>query len=156
MVMKKALIITLAIILSLTLVGGAIIFIIKDNSAAPSGDGGTSTTSGSNTNSSSNSSNDNSSSSSSNSSSSSSSSSSGTVSLSQLKVNNGLSGNPCWVGVSGKVYLVPAGTKDWSNGQHQKSGGQVRCGMDTGDVITSSPHGTSVMADLELIGTLGN
>lgn len=149
--MKKALIITITIILSLALVAGAVIFIVKDKSSAPSSTA--STTSG--TDSSSSSTNSSSSSSSDNSNSSSSSTSSA-ISLSDLEANDGLNSNPCWVGVSGKVYLVPTGTKDWKNGQHTESEGQVKCGMDTGTIITSSPHGTSVMRDLELIGTLDN
>lgn len=76
------------------------------------------------------------------------------ISSADLKMNNGLDGKPCWVAVDGAVYLVPEGTKDWKDGEHTKSGGRVKCGMNTGSVITSSPHGDKVLADLQKIGNL--
>jgi predicted heme/steroid binding protein len=81
-------------------------------------------------------------------------SSSQTITLEELKLNNGLNNKPCWVAADGIVYLVPVGTKDWRNGSHDKSNGEVKCGMDTGTVITSSPHGSSVLGDLTKLGTL--
>jgi predicted heme/steroid binding protein len=77
-----------------------------------------------------------------------------TISLSDLKTNNGINGKACWVASDGIVYFVPEGTKDWVNGSHTKSKGKVKCGADSGSAISSSPHGDSVLEDLTKIGTL--
>lgn len=141
--MKKVLLTILSLVIMAGLVISIVMLFVKGSSSAPlqSNNAGSSSSSSKTNSNTSNTST-------------SSSSSSSTISLSDVEANDGLNSNPCWVVVEGSVYLVPEGTKDWSNGQHMKTNGQVRCGMDTGNIITSSPHGASVLRDLKKIGNL--
>jgi predicted heme/steroid binding protein len=141
--MKKALIIILSLVIVIGLAASIFMFVFKDDSSAPSENSNVNQNSSSTTSSTSTSD-----------SSSNSTIGSDVISLSDVEANDGLNGNPCWVAVDSEVYFVPEGAKGWANGQHTKSGGQVKCGMDTGTVITSSPHGEDVLKDLDKIGTL--
>jgi len=51
------------------------------------------------------------------------------------------------------IYNV-TGSKEWVNGEHVPSNGQAKCGRDESSSIGQSPHGTSVLAKLPVIGTL--
>lgn len=76
-----------------------------------------------------------------------------TISSSELAKNNGKNGANCWVAVSGTVYDV-TGSRDWVNGEHIPSNGAAKCGLDETSVIGQSPHGTSVLSNLPVIGSL--
>lgn len=75
------------------------------------------------------------------------------MSQSELAKNNGKSGSKCWVAVNGTVYDV-SNEREWKNGQHTSSDGQAYCGADMSDVIGESPHGTSVLRSLTVVGKL--
>jgi len=70
--------------------------------------------------------------------------------LAELKTFDGQNGNPAYVAVSGIVYDV-TNAKGWSNGAHQGHS----AGQDLTSVITSAPHGTSILTGLTIVGTLG-
>lgn len=78
-----------------------------------------------------------------------------TVTAAELAKNNGKNGTDCWVAVNGKVYDV-TGQKDWVNGSHTPSNGQAQCGQDESSSIGSSPHGSSVLSSLPVVGSLAN
>jgi predicted heme/steroid binding protein len=80
---------------------------------------------------------------------------SASITTSELAKNTGKNGADCWVAVNGKVYDV-TGQKDWVNGSHTPSNGQAQCGQDESAVIGSSPHGSSVLSSLPVVGTLAN
>lgn len=75
------------------------------------------------------------------------------VTASELGKNNGKNGAPCWVAVNGTVYNV-TGSNEWVNGEHVPSNGQAKYGRDESSSIGQSPHGTSVLTKLPVIGTL--
>lgn len=81
----------------------------------------------------------------------SSSSSAGYITASELKKNNGLNNNPCWVAVSGEVYDA-SNNPEWQNGQHLPSMGMAKCGEDLTNIIGQSPHGDSVLNLLQKVG----
>lgn len=85
----------------------------------------------------------------------SSSSSAGYITASELKKNNGLNNNPCWVAVSGEVYDA-SNNPEWQNGQHLPSMGQAKCGEDLTELIKQSPHGDSVLNLLQKVGSYKN
>ncbi|MDF7682804.1 cytochrome b5 domain-containing protein [Lactobacillus sp. ESL0679] len=61
---------------------------------------------------------------------------------------DGKNGNPAYVAIDGKVYDV-TGNSHWTNGEHHGfSAGQA---LDEG--IAQSPHGKSVLAKLNQVGT---
>lgn len=70
--------------------------------------------------------------------------------LDELKTFDGLNGNLAYVAVNGNVYDV-TNAKGWSNGAHQTN----LAGQDLSSVIASAPHGTSVLDNLTIVGTLG-
>ena len=72
--------------------------------------------------------------------------------LAQLKKFNGKNGNTAYVAVSGVVYDV-SNAKDWSNGEHK---GGATAGNDLTQLIQDSPHGTSVLSKLPVVGKLTN
>lgn len=78
-----------------------------------------------------------------------------TITAGELAKNNGKNGTDCWVAVNGKVYDV-TGQKDWVNGSHTPSNGQAQCGQDESSSIGSSPHGSSVLSSLPVVGSLAN
>jgi len=71
-----------------------------------------------------------------------------TFTAATLAKYNGQNGNPAYIAVNGKVYDV-SNTQGWSNGSHQG----YPSGKDYSKEIKNSPHGTSVLAGLAIIGT---
>lgn len=76
-----------------------------------------------------------------------------TFTATQLTTFDGKDGRACYVAVNGKVYEIEQG-RLWEEGQHTPSGSQAMCGKDVSDVIGKSPHGTSKLSTLEVVGTL--
>lgn len=72
-----------------------------------------------------------------------------TFTLSELKQYNGKNGNPAYIAVNGVVYDV-TNAKDWSGGSHHG----YAAGQDLTQAIQQSPHGTSVLKSLPIIGKL--
>ena len=70
--------------------------------------------------------------------------------LDELKTYDGQNGNPAYVAVSGIVYDV-TNVKGWNNGSHQG----MTAGTDLTSEIGNSPHGTSALDGLTIVGTLG-
>lgn len=73
-----------------------------------------------------------------------------TFTLSQLKQYNGLNGKPAYVAVNKIVYDVTHAS-NWHNGRHFSG---VTAGKDLSKVILNSPHGTSVLSNLPIVGKL--
>jgi predicted heme/steroid binding protein len=73
-----------------------------------------------------------------------------TFTIDELKKYNGQNGNPAYVAVNGTVYDV-TNAKGWQNGTHKNG---ITAGKDLTDAITSAPHGTDVLADLQVVGKL--
>ena len=69
----------------------------------------------------------------------------------ELATYDGLNGHKAYIAVSGKVYDV-TNAEGWHNGSHQG----VQAGQDLTLIITSAPHGTSVLSKLKIVGTLVN
>lgn len=70
--------------------------------------------------------------------------------LDELKTYDGQNGNPAYVAVSGIVYDV-TNVKGWNNGSHQG----MTAGTDLTSTIGSSPHGTSILDGITIVGTIG-
>lgn len=70
--------------------------------------------------------------------------------LNDLSEYDGKDGSPAYVAVEGVVYDV-TDSEDWNEGEHA---GQDLAGTDATDVITESPHGEAVLADLPVVGNL--
>lgn len=73
-----------------------------------------------------------------------------TFTLEDLKKYDGQNGNPAYVAVNGNVYDV-TNAKKWKNGKHVSG---VVAGVDLTNTIGNSPHGTSVLKDVPIVGTL--
>ncbi len=73
-------------------------------------------------------------------------------SAAELTEFNGKEGKDCLVAVNGKVYKIEQGNL-WQDGEHASSEGKAYCGRDLSDVIGQSPHGTSKLETLEIVGT---
>lgn len=69
--------------------------------------------------------------------------------LNELKKYNGQNGEPAYVAVDGTVYDV-TNAKDWQNGTHHG----FSAGQDLTQAIKQSPHGTSVLSGLPVVGKL--
>ena len=69
----------------------------------------------------------------------------------ELASYDGLNGNKAYIAVSGKVYDV-TNVDEWRNGSHNG----VQAGQDLTSVVMSAPHGTSVLKNLKIVGTLVN
>jgi len=68
----------------------------------------------------------------------------------ELAQYNGKDGQPAYVAVEGVIYDV-TDVPQWAGGEHNG----YSAGADLTDAITQqSPHGTSVLADLPVVGTL--
>ena len=67
-----------------------------------------------------------------------------------LKNYDGKDGNPAYVAIDGIVYDV-TNANGWNNGEHQNG---AKAGQDLTEVLSSSPHGDSVLGDLMVVGTL--
>lgn len=72
-----------------------------------------------------------------------------TFTLSELKKYNGQNGSPAYVAVDGVVYDV-TNVKSWQNGSHHG----YSAGQDMSQAIKQSPHGTSVLSGLPVVGKL--
>ena len=70
--------------------------------------------------------------------------------LAELNKFDGKNGNPAYVAINGIVYDV-TNAKGWSNGTHKNG---VTAGKDLSKEINNSPHGTSVLSGLAVVGTL--
>lgn len=69
--------------------------------------------------------------------------------LGELKQYNGKNGNPAYIAVNGIVYDV-TDAKDWNGGSHHG----YSAGQDLTQAIQQSPHGTSVLKSLPVVGKL--
>jgi predicted heme/steroid binding protein len=69
----------------------------------------------------------------------------------ELATYDGLNGNKAYVAISGKVYDV-TNAQGWNDGSHQG----VNAGQDLTAIVMSAPHGTSVLKNLTIVGTLVN
>ncbi|SIO01732.1 Predicted heme/steroid binding protein [Carnobacterium alterfunditum] len=69
--------------------------------------------------------------------------------LDELSQYDGKNGNDAYVAVAGNVYDVTNADK-WQNGNHYG----VQAGTDCTTAINSSPHGSSVLDGLIIVGTL--
>ncbi len=69
--------------------------------------------------------------------------------LTELAKYNGQNGMSAYVAVNGVVYDV-SNAKNWTNGAHEGHS----AGQDLSNVINQSPHGTSVLSGLPVVGKL--
>lgn len=69
--------------------------------------------------------------------------------LDELSKYNGQNGAKAYVAVNGVVYDV-TNAKNWTNGSHEGHS----AGQDLSSVINQSPHGSSVLKDLPVVGKL--
>ena len=74
----------------------------------------------------------------------------GDMTLKELAKYTGQNGQPAYVAVSGVIYDV-TNAKEWQNGMHKNG---VKAGVDLTKMIGESPHGTSVLSKLPIIGKL--
>ena len=74
-----------------------------------------------------------------------------TFTLDELAQYDGKNGNDAYVAVEGIVYDVTNAAK-WQNGNHYG----VQAGTDCTTAISRSPHGTSVLDGLPIVGTLAD
>lgn len=70
--------------------------------------------------------------------------------MEDLSEYDGKDGSPAYVAVEGVVYDV-TDSEAWNEGEHA---GEDLAGTDATDVITESPHGEAVLADLPVVGNL--
>ena len=66
----------------------------------------------------------------------------------ELANYDGMNGSAAYVAVNGVVYDV-SNVKQWRTGRHE---GNV-AGIDLTDIIQQSPHGTSILDGLPVVGT---
>lgn len=72
------------------------------------------------------------------------------LTLDQLKQYDGKNGNPAYIAVDGVLYDV-SGVRQWKNGSHEGN----TAGKDLTDAIMGkSPHGTSVLDGVPIVGKL--
>ncbi|MDF2631990.1 MAG: cytochrome b5 [Caproiciproducens sp.] len=67
----------------------------------------------------------------------------------ELKKYDGQNGNPAYVAVNGTVYDV-TNVPQWNGGSHHG----LTAGQDLTKEIANAPHGTSVLANLPVVGKL--
>ena len=72
-----------------------------------------------------------------------------TFTLDELAQYDGKNGNDAYVAVDGTVYDV-TNESQWQNGNHHG----VQAGTDCTTAISHSPHGSSVLDGLPIVGTL--
>lgn len=73
----------------------------------------------------------------------------------ELAAKDGLEGRDCWIALSGSVYDA-TNNSQWQNGQHTPSRGMAKCGQDLTSVINQSPHGSSVLEELPIVGKMSS
>ncbi len=71
------------------------------------------------------------------------------LTIKELKNFNGKDGKKAFIAVDGVIYDV-SNSKAWKNGMHKGK----KAGEDVSDVINKSPHGKSVLNNLEIIGKI--
>ncbi|HWQ96643.1 MAG TPA: cytochrome b5 domain-containing protein [Clostridia bacterium] len=72
------------------------------------------------------------------------------LTLDQLKQYDGKNGNPAYIAVDGVIYDV-SNVSRWKNGSHEG----YSAGKDLTDAIKGkSPHGTSVLEGVPVVGKL--
>lgn len=69
-----------------------------------------------------------------------------------IKQYDGKEGRKCYVAIKGIVYEI-AGKGQWQEGEHSPSNGQAYCGADLTEAIGKSPHGSSKLEELPVVGT---
>lgn len=72
-----------------------------------------------------------------------------TFTAAELAKYDGKNGNPAYVAVNGVVYDV-SNVPEWKNGIHQ---GRFQAGQDLSEAIKQSPHGTSKLDMVPVVGT---
>ena len=72
-----------------------------------------------------------------------------TFTLQELAQYNGQNGQKAYIAVDGKVYDVSR-IGEWEGGVHNG----IVAGTDASDFIDQAPHGTSVLKNLRVVGTL--
>jgi predicted heme/steroid binding protein len=72
-----------------------------------------------------------------------------TFTLEELAQYDGQNGNKAYIAVDGKVYDVSR-IGEWAGGVHNG----ITAGTDASDFINQAPHGTSVLKNLRVVGTL--
>lgn len=71
------------------------------------------------------------------------------LTIEELAMYDGKDGMDAYIAVNGVVYDV-TGVAAWSGGTHNGN----MAGTDVSDVISSAPHGDSVLDDLEVVGSI--
>ena len=74
------------------------------------------------------------------------------LTLEQLAIYDGLNGQKAYIAYEGDLYDV-TDASGWNNGSHE---GLHLAGTDCTNILQSSPHGTSVLIQLQIIGELVN
>ncbi len=67
----------------------------------------------------------------------------------ELAQYNGLNGSKAYVAVNGVVYDV-SNVPQWNSGAHNG----LHAGQDLSSAINSAPHGSSVLKNLKIVGSL--
>lgn len=73
-----------------------------------------------------------------------------TFTLAELAQFDGLNGNPAYIAYDGVVYDVSA-IKEWKTGTHV---GEYPAGKDYTKELAKAPHGTTVLQQAVIVGTL--
>jgi predicted heme/steroid binding protein len=71
------------------------------------------------------------------------------LTVAELAMYDGQDGNDAYVAVNGIIYDV-TGVSAWTGGSHNGN----MAGQDLSNVINNSPHGTSVLEGLTVVGEL--
>ncbi|MFZ9139149.1 MAG: cytochrome b5 domain-containing protein [Bacilli bacterium] len=74
------------------------------------------------------------------------------LTLEELAFYDGLMGRPAYIAYQGDIYDV-TNAAAWSNGSHE---GMHLAGQDCTDILSTAPHGTSVLKQLVVIGEIVN
>lgn len=72
------------------------------------------------------------------------------LTVEELAYYDGKDGRPAYVAVDGIIYDV-TDVPEWANGEHKNG---LTAGNDLTEEIQQSPHGTSVLDDLPVVGRL--
>jgi predicted heme/steroid binding protein len=74
------------------------------------------------------------------------------LTLDELSFFDGLMGRPAYIAYQGSIYDV-TNASGWSNGRHE---GMQLAGLDCTSILSTAPHGTSVLNQLIIIGEIVN
>lgn len=72
-----------------------------------------------------------------------------TFTIEELAKYDGKNGNKAYVAIDGKVYDV-TNKSEWNGGMHNG----YSAGADMSAVISTAPHGKSILSSLTVVGTL--